>query len=233
MAIEPLRLTAADGTVLEAELAVPAEPWAAVVLAHPHPRQGGTMRSMVTGALFADLPPAGLATLRFNFRGVEGSAGSYGHGVEERLDIVAAVEALAAITEGLPLVVSGWSFGADTSLTVTDERVSGWGPVAPPLRIVEPSEMAAARDPRPKLVVLAAHDQFRDPDSARRIMADWWNTEIRVVEGADHFFVGRTAAVSALLVDWMGATFTAGGEDGAGPAGEGGGRPPGGATAGP
>lgn len=203
MGIEQLELHAVDGVTLEAELAVPERAWAAAVLAHPHPRQGGNMRSLVTGALFAGLPEAGVAALRFNFRGVEGSGGRYGHGVDERLDVVAGIDALSPITEGLPLVVSGWSFGADTSLAVTDGRLSGWAAVAPPLRIVDPADMGAARDPRPKLVVLARHDQFRDPDSAEAILAGWNSTQIQMVEGADHFFVGRTDAVTTVVVDWL------------------------------
>ena len=72
MAIEPVKLTTADGLTLEGELAVPDEAWGAAVLAHPHPQYGGTMRSIVIGALFQALPEAGVAALRFNFRGVGG-----------------------------------------------------------------------------------------------------------------------------------------------------------------
>lgn len=215
--IETLSLITSDGVELEAELSVPVDPWAAVVLAHPHPRQGGNMRSLVTGALFTSLPEAGVAALRFNFRGVEGSGGTYGHGVDERLDIEAAVDVLAPVTEGLPLVVSGWSFGADTSLTVVDERLDGWAPVALPLRIVEPDDMGAALDPRPKCVIIARHDQFRDPASAKPILAGWTNTEVHVVDGADHFFVGRTDRVAELIVGFL-RGLSSPSEDGGGPA---------------
>ena len=201
--IEPVTLKTDDGLRLEGELAVPAGPWAAAVLAHPHPRFGGNMRSIVTGALFEALPAAGVAVLRFNFRGVEGSEGSHADGVGEQRDIVAALDVLAPVTEGLPLVVSGWSFGADTSLAVGDERLAGWAPVAPPLRIVDPAEMAAASDPRPKAVVLARHDQFRDPEEAAAMVGRWRNTEVHVVEGADHYFVGRTEQVARLVLDWL------------------------------
>src|SRR5205807_6967937 len=108
VATEPIRLKTADGLVLEGELAVPDEPWAAAVLAHPHPQFGGNMRSIVIGALFAALPSAGVAALRFNFRGVESSGGSFDDGRSERLDVVAAVDLLHPITEGLPLLLAGW-----------------------------------------------------------------------------------------------------------------------------
>jgi uncharacterized protein len=207
--IEPLTLTTADGLALEAELAVPGEPWAGAVLTHPHPQYGGNMRSIVPGALFAALPQAGVAALRFNFRGVGASQGSYDHGRGERADVVAAVEALSAITEGLPLVLAGWSFGADVALTVADERISGWLAVAAPLRTVDSdgstrsTAFLAAHDPRPKLLVVPEHDQFRSPQSAVEATADWKDARLEVVPGADHFLVGRTDRVVELAVSFL------------------------------
>ena len=203
MTTEPIGLQTADGLTLEAELSVPDEPWAAAVLLHPHPQHGGNMRSIVPGTLFTALPAAGVAALRFNFRGVEGSDGSYGGGVGERADVVAAVDVLAPITEGLPLALAGWSFGADTALAVGDERVGGWFAVAAPLRVVTIEDMVAAHDPRPKLLVVPEHDQFRPPDSAVETVTDWANTRVEVVPGADHFLVGRVDRVPPLCLDFL------------------------------
>jgi len=153
-AVEALRVQTADGLSLEAEYA-PAGPGerAAVVLAHPHPMQGGSMRSLVTSELFRALPPRGLSVLRFNFRGVEGSEGSHGGGIDEHDDVIAAIEALEAQRGGEParppLVLAGWSFGADVSLSVTDPRLAGWFLIAPPLRVLPDSAFVASSDPRP------------------------------------------------------------------------------------
>lgn len=68
-------LTTSDGVALEAELDVPADAWAAVVLAHPHPLYGGSMRDGAPAILFERLPTEGVAALRFNFRGVGASGG--------------------------------------------------------------------------------------------------------------------------------------------------------------
>lgn len=203
MTTEPIALRTADGLTLEAELSVPDEAWAAAVLLHPHPQFGGNMRSIVPGTLFTALPPAGVAALRFNFRGVKGSEGSYGEGVGERADVVAAVDVLAPITEGLPLVLAGWSFGADTALGVGDERVGGWFAVAAPLRVVKLEDMVAAHDPRPKLLVVPEHDQYRPPDSATEAVAEWANTRLEVIPGADHFLVGRVDRVPPLCLDFL------------------------------
>src|SRR3954454_21183978 len=143
-----------DGLALEAELTVARTPHprVAVVLCHPHPQFGGTMRSIVIGALFEALPDHGATCLRFNFRGVEGSGGAYGEGVDEVRDVEAALDVLAAeVHPSVPLLLVGWSFGADMALSVTDARVAAWVAIAPPLRF-SPRAMDAGTDPRPKLL---------------------------------------------------------------------------------
>ena len=203
-----LRLLTNDGLSLEAEFRPPSTaPSApdnvsgAVVLAHPHPQQGGSMASLVTSELFRLLPARGLGVLRFNFRGVGSSEGSYGEGRAERADIVAAIDALVERWPALPLVLCGWSFGGDTSLSVVDERLSGWVAIAPPLRILPLDELSAASgaDPRPKLLIVPEHDQFRPPAAATEATSDWTNTRIEPIAGADHFLVGRTEKVANLV----------------------------------
>ena len=191
----PVTVRTADGLALEGELA-PAEtaaPTGAVVLCHPHPQYGGSMRSLVISVLFAELPAAGYSCLRFNFRGVEGSQGEYDHGRGEALDVVGAIDALQALSPDLPLAVVGWSFGGDLALSVDDARVVGWVAIAPPLRIRPP--YAAATDARPKHLVLAEHDEVRTPASVEEEVATWTATTVAVVPGASHFFVGRTDRV--------------------------------------
>ena len=198
-----MKLHTADGLTLEGELHVPDDARAAIVLAHPHPLYGGNMRSIVIGALFEGLPAAGVAALRFNFRGVGTSEGRHDEGRGERLDVVAALDALVAVIggRGLPLVLGGWSFGADTSLAVDDERHAGWFAVAPPLR--HPDSVAAATDPRPKLLAVPERDQFRSPESAREVVTSWTNAEVQIVPGADHFLVGRTDRAVELAVEFI------------------------------
>jgi hypothetical protein len=202
--IEPRALITADGLRLEAELATPgSDARAAVVLCHPHPQYGGTMRSLVIGALFDALPRAGITCLRFNFRGVEGSGGSYDEGHGELLDARAALDALAhEAGPGLPLLLAGWSFGADITLSTIDERLGGWLAIAPPLRFAD-DFAGVASDPRPKLLVLAQHDEFRDPASVVEATASWQATEVDVVPGASHFFVGRTDRLAEIALDYL------------------------------
>jgi len=196
MPLRSLTLTTSDGVSLEAEVTTPAEaPRATAVLCHPHPQYGGTMRSIVIGALFDALPAAGVTTLRFNFRGVEQSTGTHDDGRGELLDVAAALDAAAGARTGTePLLLAGWSFGADMTLHTHDARVAGWLAIAPPLRFGTDFGAVAA-DARPKQLVLGQHDEFREPASVVAATEDWSATEIEVIAGASHFFVGRTDRV--------------------------------------
>jgi len=196
MAIAALTLHTEDGVALEAELdmgAAGGDAAIAVVLCHPHPQFGGTMRSIVTSVLFRDLPSAGYPCVRFNFRGVENSTGEHSHGTHEPRDADAAIAAMATQLPGTPIALVGWSFGGDIALRVVDERIAGWIAIAPPLRIGE--TFAAGHDARPKHLILAEHDEFRQPADVQRDIASWPATTLTVVPGASHFFVGRTDAV--------------------------------------
>jgi alpha/beta superfamily hydrolase len=195
MLTSPVAVVTADGHTLEAELAAPDQERCAMVLCHPHPTYGGTMRSIVISALFAALPAAGVTCLRFNFRGVEASEGTYDEGRGERLDATAAVTALGEhVSAATPLVLAGWSFGADVALSVLEPRVAAWLAIAPPLRFVADPDAVGA-DERPKLVVLAEHDEFRPPAEVAAIAGSWRASDVEVVGGASHFFVGRTERV--------------------------------------
>ncbi len=197
MTVESRVCNTADGHDLEAEFAPSTQmpPRAGVVLCHPHPQYGGTMRSIVISALFEALPEHQIACLRFNFRGVEGSTGAYSEGADEPLDVLSALDVLAGeLHPAVPLVLAGWSFGADMALSVADGRVHSWVAIAPPLRFSRAFD-AVANDERRKLLVLAEHDEFRAPAEIADVTASWTNTERVVVAGASHFFVGRTDRV--------------------------------------
>jgi alpha/beta superfamily hydrolase len=111
---------------LEAILKEPPAPVAVAVICHPHPLGGGTMNNNVVYRAAKALGEAGVAVLRFNFRGVGASTGRHDQGVGEEDDAQAALDVLAARHPALPLWMAGFSFGARVGLTVggRDPRVS-------------------------------------------------------------------------------------------------------------
>ena len=193
---EAITLATSDGEQLQAELFVPdGAPTAAVVIAHPSPLMGGDMYTPVPAALFRALRGLGATGVRFNFRGVGGSTGTHDKGGAERLDVAAAIEAVIAAAPDVPLVLSGWSFGADVSLALDDDRIAGWFLAAAVLKVVEPASMGARTHRAPKRFVIPEVDQFAPPEVIEPQLESWTNATSKVVPGADHFFGGLMAPV--------------------------------------
>jgi alpha/beta superfamily hydrolase len=97
---------------LEALLEEPSDPGFAAVVCHPHPAMGGTMHTHATYRLAKAVVAQGGTALRFNYRGVGRSAGSYDAGAGEADDTRAALAWLARQRPGLSLLACGFSFGA-------------------------------------------------------------------------------------------------------------------------
>ena len=187
--VQRISLETSDGETLEAELTAAESPQLGVVITHPHPTYGGSMHTPVPAALFQRAGELGLTALRFNFRGVGRSTGSHDEGRAERHDVEAASPMSPGPTDA-PLLLTGWSFGADVSLAVDHERLVGWMPVAAPLAVVPVDEMVAPGSPKPKHLLVPEHDQFRDPASAAATTESWNATTLHTVPGTDHFLAG-------------------------------------------
>lgn len=187
-----LTLHTADGKPLAADRADPAgEPRGGVVVCHPHPLYGGNRFHPVVDAVFRGAADAGLRAVRFDFRR------EHDGGVAERLDVVAALDALDG--DGLALFVVGYSFGAVVALNVDDPRVTGIVAIAPPLA---PGQVPPTR---PALVLTPEYDQFCPPATAAPIVAGWPGATAEVVEGADHFLVGHSTGIAERTLTWLAA----------------------------
>ena len=154
-------------------------PSAVAILLHPHPAWGGDRFNPVVDALYRGLPPAGVSAVRFDFRSADPG------------EAVADVLAVLDQTPLRPVVLVGYSFGADVAATVIDGRLAGWFLVAPPLRLTDGQRSAFGMDPRPKGLAVPEHDQFSPPGVVRPAVAGWRNATVGVVTGADHFLHGR------------------------------------------
>lgn len=162
-----------------------------VVVAHPHPQRGGSMNSNVVMALCHGLQAAGIAWLRFNFRGVGQSEGEYGGGVDETADVLGALAFLAAQPGISPerIGLTGYSFGARVSLSVAAEapRVRALLCVAPPLREPLPTDQY----PRCPFFAFVGDRDGLVAGGVERYASYLPDPQrLQVVRGADHFWQG-------------------------------------------
>ncbi len=153
------------------------------------------MYASIIDGLFRALPAVGAPSLRFNFRGVQGSDGRHDHGNRERYDVMAAIDFAEARRPGAPVRLIGWSFGADVALATSHPALDGWIAIAPPLRVIEPEEIAAASDDRHSRLLVGEHDAYRSPADARAVTATWAATTVAEIPRADHFFTGTLDAL--------------------------------------
>lgn len=153
----------------------------------------------------------GLPTLRFNFRGVGKSAGTFDNGEGEREDARAALDHLAAHFPGLPVCLMGFSFGSWVGLAVgaTDPRVSTLVGLGVPVGSLD---FAFLRDVRkPKLIVQGSRDEFGPVAPLAEFYASLAEPkQIHVVTGVDHFFTGKLDEVQQVLQGFLAPTDEAG-----------------------
>ena len=177
-----------------------AAPRAVAVVCHPHPLFGGTMHNKVVFRTAEAFQQAGFATLRFNFRGVGASPGAHDDGNGERDDAAAAVAWLAAQHPDAPLALAGFSFGGSIALHhgPEDPRVRLLWAVAPGVGRRDFSHLALCD--KPKGVVQGTNDELCPLADLERAWPGWAEPKAKyLVDGADHFFVGRLSEMQAAL----------------------------------
>jgi alpha/beta superfamily hydrolase len=196
---ESLAIEGPAGT-LEALLELPGEtvPRAVGLACHPHPLHGGTMDNKVVYTLARTFAGLGMAALRFNFRGVGESEGSYDEGRGEVDDALAAAAVLRERWPKTDLVVAGFSFGAAVAVRAA-QRLDPLAlvTVAPPIERLAPDE---ALPQCPWLIIHGENDELIGIDA----VVAWLNTRppgpaLDVVAGADHFFHGKLGDVRAAV----------------------------------
>ena len=182
---------------------------AAVVLGHPHPQFGGTMHTKGVYHTTKGLSRIGCAVLRFNFRGVGKSEGTWDEGRGELDDFRAALDEMTARFPGIPLWAGGMSFGSWIGMNVgaADARVSALIGVASPVNKWDFE--AIAQSTKPKFFIHGEMDEicgFREINAFYARSAD--PKELVIIDGADHLFNGVASqvadAVEQLLGDWNG-----------------------------
>jgi len=175
---------------------------AAVVVCHPHPQHGGTMHNKVVYRMARAFEDSGYSVLRFNFRGVGLSDGSWDEGRGEIDDAAAALDWIHRKQAASPLWLAGFSFGCYAGLRAArhDKRVSRLFAVAPAVNLWPFDFMAGNMTP---LTVIAGTVDDIVPFAA---VSGWAENMAKArfhsIEGAGHFFDGHLEQMQhALLQD--------------------------------
>ncbi len=172
-------------------------PRGVAVVCHPHPQHGGTMDNKVAQTLARAFVQLGLRAVRFNFRGVGGSAGAWDEGRGEVDDALAVIAAHRDVA--LPLVLAGFSFGAYVASEAA-QRLPAQAKAAR-LVLVGPSTQKQQMPPVPE-GTLVIHGEADDvvPLSATLDWARPQGLPVTVIPGAGHFFHGQLTLLKNLVV---------------------------------
>ena len=171
-----------------------AAPRGIALVAHPHPQQGGTLDNKVVQTLARTFFALGYASVRFNFRGVGQSAGTFDDGVGETADAQAALAHAKERFGAIPVVLAGFSFGTfvqtRVAVTMHAERMVLVGPAV--------TRFGDAAVPEDTIVIHGEEDDIV-PLSA---VLDWARPHelpVIVFPGCGHFFHGRLPQLSRTI----------------------------------
>lgn len=173
---------------------------AAAAVCHPHPLYGGSMQNKVVVRMANAMQECGLATLRFNFRGIGRSSGAYSEGTGELEDALTALDYLQRQRPARKLLAGGFSFGAWIALQAAARR-SDINQVVAAGTPVESFNFSFLQQVRaPVAFIQGELDSFGLPPALEqvRLLLPATST-LAIVKHADHFFTGRLALFQQLI----------------------------------
>tara|TARA_Y100000814_G_scaffold275712_1_gene235335 strand:- start:1413 stop:2063 length:651 start_codon:yes stop_codon:yes gene_type:complete len=171
------------------------EPNAPIALIlHPHPQHGGTMNNKIVYAMFKTFKQLGFCVLRFNFRGVGRSQGSFDDGQGELSDAASVLDWMQTHNPNASACwVAGFSFGAWIGMQVLMRRpeIQGFISVAPPANLYDFAFLAPC--PSSGLIIQGDKDDIvPEQDTAGLVkklqLQKHITIDYRIMKSADHFF---------------------------------------------
>ncbi len=180
------------------------QPACVALVCHPHPLYGGSMHNKVVFRVAQALRAINIPALRFNFRGVGRSSGSYDEGRGEADDVRYAMEFLSRRYPGIPAIIAGFSFGSWVGLRVgaNDDRVQALIGLGVPVRWFDGYALEGCH--KPKLFIHGTADEIA-PYSLTR---DWFEhvpapKSMIAIPDTDHFFQSRLDEVQRIIIDFV------------------------------
>ena len=186
---------------------LPSSPVALIL--HPHPKHGGTMNNKVVYSLFQAFAKKGFSTLRFNFRGVGRSEGSYDNGEGELADAAAAMDWLQSTHPQVnSFWVAGFSFGAWIAMQLLMRRpeLDGFVALSPPTNMYDFNFLAPC--PVSGQVIHGEQDavvpyQYTDTLVQKLRNQKGIAIDYHVLKGADHFYSDHMDEMIGLVNNYV------------------------------
>ena len=179
------------------------------LLLHPHPQHGGTMNNKVVYTLYHAFVRQGFSALRFNFRGVGRSQGSFARGEGELSDAASALDWLQGYNANASACwIGGFSFGAWIGMQLLMRRpeIDGFISVAPPANLYDFGFLAPC--PSSGLIIHGDKDHLVPLESVQKLINKLMHQrditiDFRLVRGADHFFQNRLEELDEEVEDYL------------------------------
>ena len=187
---------------LEAILEEPEDrdPIEAALVCHPHPQHGGTMHNKVVYRVARGLRTAGCVVLRFNYRGVNLSAGVYDHGVGEVEDARAALSFLLSRYPSLPVTLAGFSFGSRIALKLGCELKYPRRVIAVGFPTVYTDRSYLEGCEVPRVFIQSTQDEFGPlADLEPVVEALPEPKKLITIPATDHFFAGALPELESVV----------------------------------
>ncbi len=176
------------------------------IICHPHPQYGGNMDNNVVHALKKGIVKAGYSSLRFNFRGVGKSDGTYGEGTGEADDLIAVIE-FCKKENYSQIVISGYSFGAWVIVKALKKIHSNHLLilVSPPIGIFDFGALSIRSGL--ECLVITGTDDYICPLCDLKEWLERLPCKKTLVEihGSDHFYIGKEAEISRAVSNFLNA----------------------------
>ncbi len=200
----PLESIAGPAGVLQLLQDLPAgQPQALAVVCHPHPLHGGSLNNKIVHQLARTFNRLGAVSVRFNFRGVGGSAGEYDEGLGERQDLLAVTAWATNRWPGLPLWLAGFSFGGFIAIQAAASlRPQRLVTVAPAVNYFAAQEVDVSE--ADWLLIQGGDDDIVPLEDVQSFVERLQpEPSMVVLDGAGHFFHGRLNDVKQAVLDYF------------------------------
>lgn len=165
-----------------------------MVVTHPHPLYGGNLNNKVVYSIADEARKLGIYTVRFNFRGVGKSTGTYDNTIGETTDLKAVIHWVIENTQAKEIILGGFSFGSRVILRLLEE---GFVPKAVvmaglPVQFFK-LESPVIKADFPVLFIQGGNDEFTTPKATKDFISgsSFSAAETITIQGCDHFFNGQ------------------------------------------